>query len=65
MSGLSTAKLKAVIVDAVQIRQFINDKNFVGSVSHVEHQAWSSFVNVFFFCKHTATEIVQEMSRIL
>ena len=66
MPSVSMEKLKAGIFDGPQIRQLINDSNFIASLTNIERKAWSSFVNVVknFLGKHRAdnySEIVQDM----
>ena len=42
--GLSIEKLKQIIFDGPQIRQLINDSEFVKSMTELEFSAWNSFV---------------------
>ena len=44
--GLSYEKVKAGIFDGLQIRKLINDRSFEGTMTVVEKEAWTSFVNV-------------------
>ena len=45
-SGMTTEKLKAGIFDGPQIRQLIKDADFEKSMSQVELEAWTAFVQV-------------------
>ena len=44
--GLSEEKLKADVFDGPQIRQLINDEDFINSMSEPEECAWRAFVDV-------------------
>ena len=44
--GLSNEKLKQDIFDGLQIRQLINESEFVNSMTELEFSAWNSFVLV-------------------
>lgn len=44
--GLSTEKLKAGIFDGPQIRNLMNNDDFINHMTQVELEAWTSFVSV-------------------
>jgi hypothetical protein len=46
LPGITMDKLKARSFDDPQIRQLINDPNFIASMNEIESCAWSSFVLV-------------------
>lgn len=64
--GLSIEKIKAGVFDGPQIRQLIKDDHFIGTMSELEKNAWSSFkdlVKNFLGNKraNNYTEIVQKL----
>ena len=47
--GTTIEKLKAVIFDGPQMRQLMNDRDFIKSMNGVEKNAWEAFA---FCCKN-------------
>lgn len=64
---LSTEKLKAGIFDGPQIRQLINDPQFMKSMNELESNAWCSFVEVVknFLGNHKAANYVELVEQML
>ena len=65
--GLREEKLKASVFDSPQIRQLINDEDFINSMSEPEECAWRAFVDVVrnFFGNRKADDYEELVSRLL